>query len=56
MATARFLSLLPLVAPALAQYNLQAKWQGSNFFDGFDFFTSSDPTHGFVNCMLLLLL
>jgi hypothetical protein len=27
---------------------LDSTHQGASFFDGFDFFTASDPTHGFV--------
>ena len=44
-----FLTLLPLIAPALAQYHLVDHRAGSNFFDGFSFFTGADPTAGFVN-------
>lgn len=29
-------------------YVQQARWQGANFFNGFNFFTGADPTHGFV--------
>ena len=32
-----------------AQYSLKDYYSGSSFFDGFTFFTSFDPTHGFVN-------
>lgn len=46
----RLAALLPLLAPALAQYNLQGKYSGDNFFGAFDFFTAGDPTHGFVKC------
>jgi len=30
-------------------YYLTDKWQGQNFFNGWTFFTNSDPTHGSVN-------
>lgn len=42
-------SLLSFAARSLAQYTLQDTFSGANFFDGFDFFTGADPTHGFVN-------
>ncbi|ESZ98438.1 glycoside hydrolase family 16 protein [Sclerotinia borealis F-4128] len=29
-------------------YNLDTKYEGSDFFTGWDFFTGSDPTHGYV--------
>jgi len=29
-------------------YKLQTKHQGASFFDGWDFFTEADPTHGLV--------
>lgn len=29
-------------------YTQKNRWQGSNFFDAFNFFTEADPTHGFV--------
>ncbi|BDD61011.1 hypothetical protein MPDQ_005838 [Monascus purpureus] len=31
-----------------ASYQLVESWQGESFFDYFDFFTETDPTHGFV--------
>lgn len=31
------------------KYTLQEKYQGQSFFDNFNFFTGSDPTHGNVN-------
>lgn len=50
MASTRgILSLLPLISSAAAQYSLVDHRAGSNFFDGFDFYTGGDPTHGFVN-------
>jgi len=30
-------------------WKLQSSYQGSNFFDNFDFWNSNDPTHGYVN-------
>lgn len=38
-----------LFAVSTAQvWSLKKTYQGSTFFDGFDFFTDADPTHGFV--------
>ncbi|RVX73283.1 hypothetical protein B0A52_02925 [Exophiala mesophila] len=31
-----------------SEYYLDAEYSGRNFFDGWDFFTGDDPTHGFV--------
>lgn len=44
------LSALGLLSAAttVQAWTLQNTYQGSNFFDQFDFFTGSDPTHGFV--------
>ncbi|KAG0287666.1 hypothetical protein BGZ98_004561 [Dissophora globulifera] len=44
------LSALALLSAAttVQAWTLQNTYQGSNFFDQFDFFTGSDPTHGFV--------
>ncbi|KAH0341076.1 glycoside hydrolase family 16 protein, partial [Aureobasidium melanogenum] len=43
------LALLPLSASAVSyNYSLQDTYAGSNFYDGFNFFTDPDPTHGFV--------
>ncbi|KAH0372864.1 glycoside hydrolase family 16 protein, partial [Aureobasidium melanogenum] len=43
------LALLPLTASAVSyNYSLQDTYAGSNFYDGFNFFTDPDPTHGFV--------
>ncbi|KAI4724864.1 hypothetical protein E4T49_07406 [Aureobasidium sp. EXF-10728] len=42
-------TLLPLTASAVSySYSLQDTYAGSNFYDGFNFFTDPDPTHGFV--------
>jgi len=30
-------------------YSITANFSGNSFFDNFDFFTASDPTHGYVN-------
>ena len=46
MVSALFLSLASIAA---AKYTLQSDYvSGGNFFSNFDFFTSGDPTHGFV--------
>lgn len=29
-------------------YTLEDRWQGTNFFDNFDYHSSSDPANGFV--------
>lgn len=47
------LSLLPSIAFAATSttsstYTLQTNYAGSSFFNGFNFFTDADPTHGFV--------
>jgi hypothetical protein len=44
-------SLLPLTASAATSYSysLQDTYAGSNFYDGFNFVTFPDPTHGFVD-------
>lgn len=45
------LLLSSLLSPAAAaQYKLVDSFEGSNFFDNFDFTTGADPTHGFVSC------
>jgi len=38
-----------LISTANATYNLINTYDYTNFFDYFTFFTSTDPTHGFVN-------
>jgi hypothetical protein len=40
------LTLLPRAVAA--QYELVQDFSGSDFFSNFDFFTESDPTHGFA--------
>eukprot|EP01039_Chlorochromonas_danica_P011075 gene11075-12334_t len=32
-----------------AQYSLRAEYSGKSFFDGYNFVTYDDPTHGYVN-------
>jgi Glycosyl hydrolases family 16 len=48
-----FIGLRTLLACSItgahAGYNLVDTYDASNFFSEFSFFTSSDPTHGFVN-------
>lgn len=49
----RLVSALALSAAALsttasASYSLVDHHEGSSFFDGWDFFSGNDPTHGFV--------
>ncbi|KAM3075399.1 hypothetical protein ACMFMG_007162 [Clarireedia jacksonii] len=41
-------SLLLFTSHAFQTYNLDTKYEGPEFFNGWDFFTNSDPTHGFV--------
>lgn len=40
--------LLCLVEVGMAQYTIQSNFSGATFFDNFDFWTSWDPTFGFV--------
>ncbi|GKZ31215.1 hypothetical protein AbraIFM66950_011470 [Aspergillus brasiliensis] len=48
--TATLLSALGLTAQlSSAAYTLQDDYSGSGFFDGFSFFTGTDPTNGFVD-------
>lgn len=42
------LGALLATGAANAQYSLSVTYDASNFFSSFDFFTDSDPTHGFV--------
>ncbi|KAJ2956229.1 hypothetical protein NQZ79_g7888 [Umbelopsis isabellina] len=44
--TASFLATT--LSSAHAAYSLVDSWSGSSFLSNFDFFTASDPTHGFV--------
>ncbi|KAG1449441.1 hypothetical protein G6F56_008641 [Rhizopus delemar] len=37
-----------LFSSSVHGWNLKKTYQGSTFFDNFNFFTDSDPTHGFV--------
>ena len=47
--TLKFLSSLVAVStPAYAAYSLTHNYTSANFFSEFSFFTSPDPTHGFV--------
>lgn len=39
---------IPTSHAAPPTYRLDTEFNASNFFDEFDFFTGSDPTHGFV--------
>ena len=41
------LSTLALVKAGIAGYAMQDDYSASGFFDMFDFFTDSDPTHGY---------
>ncbi|THW86678.1 hypothetical protein D6D17_09055, partial [Aureobasidium pullulans] len=42
-------ALLPVTVSAVTyNYTLQDTYAGANFYDGFNFFTDPDPTHGFV--------
>ncbi|THY81976.1 hypothetical protein D6C95_08915, partial [Aureobasidium pullulans] len=42
-------ALLPVTVSAVSyNYTLQDTYAGANFYDGFNFFTDPDPTHGFV--------
>ena len=42
------LAATPTVTPAHA-YNIARDYSGQSFFDGWDFFTGDDPTHGIVD-------
>jgi hypothetical protein len=46
---ATYIGILDSSQASNSSYRLKQSYQGSNFFDGFYFFTSPDPTHGFVN-------
>nr|AAQ20798.1 1,3(4)-beta-glucanase [Rhizopus arrhizus] len=43
-----FLAANLLLSSSVHAWTLKQTFQGSSFFDGFTFFTDSDPTHGFV--------
>jgi len=47
-ATATKSSSVPTATPT-SPWILANSYQGNNFFDGWDFFTASDPTHGLVD-------
>ncbi|KAJ9619908.1 hypothetical protein H2203_008182 [Taxawa tesnikishii (nom. ined.)] len=49
MSVVTLLSCLLFVNPSIAGYVLEDDYSPSNFFDMFSFWTSSDPTHGFVD-------
>jgi hypothetical protein len=45
-----FFTLFSLLIPfAKAQYELQSSFYGLTFFDNFEFYTSWDPTYGYVH-------
>ncbi|KAK2882561.1 hypothetical protein FQN49_000246 [Arthroderma sp. PD_2] len=44
----RSLLACSLIGRTFASYSLVDNFEGSTFFSNFDFFTGSDPTHGFV--------
>ncbi|EGS17969.1 endo-1,3(4)-beta-glucanase-like protein [Thermochaetoides thermophila DSM 1495] len=48
MSPTTLLTLLSLVTPTAATYRLLDLYNSTNFFSSFTFFTSPDPTHGFV--------
>ena len=37
------------VIETLSQYHLKDHYSGNSFFDGWNFYTGDDPTHGYVN-------
>ena len=44
------LSLSLIQCVGATEYNLTKQWQGADFLsDDWDFFTSNDPTHGYVD-------
>jgi hypothetical protein len=45
----------PSVAPVPGAYSLVKDYSASSFFDEFNFFSGEDPTHGFVEYILLQL-
>jgi hypothetical protein len=44
---------VPSVAPGAGAYTLVKDYSSSSFFDEFNFFSGEDPTHGFVEYILL---
>jgi len=44
-----FIQLLLVSQGVQGAYQLATSFQGTNFFDGWDFWTTADPTHGYVN-------
>jgi hypothetical protein len=48
------LGLTPLLPSVSAVFYAQTDiYQGSTFFDKFNFFTDADPTNGYVECVPL---
>jgi hypothetical protein len=47
--TAMLLLGLVFIYYAQGAYQIDSNWQGSSFFNGWDFFTGNDPTHGTVD-------
>lgn len=47
MYTTSIIASLALIKFSVAGYTVQDDYSVGNFFNMFDFFTSSDPTHGF---------
>src|SRR5699024_438197 len=45
---ANAVTALPSAKRNFGTYELVDSWQGEPFFNGFDFFTGTDPTKGFV--------
>eukprot|EP01031_Cornospumella_fuschlensis_P029319 gene29319-35394_t len=46
---ASLLSLCSLFGPLVLSYKLSKQYVGKDFFNGFNFVTYDDPTHGYVN-------
>lgn len=42
-------AIISLASSAIAGYDIKEDFMSGNFFDHFDFISSPDPTHGFVN-------
>lgn len=47
-AVAPFFSQAGAISVTSSTYVLQQEYSGANFFDGFDFYSGADPTHGNV--------